>query len=177
MAKFVASTTVQDLIQQGLSPEEIREKALTYKKAGQVLWGWPEYCFMHFYTPGSSTFRGDIAPIATLGQVKVQPSMPKLSTIEEATNRRVEEQLRARDNWERDLCSDCGVDSTAHITYYIRRLPPAQRQAVLARYQYGLTNAQAANRYGISACTVSVYVSSARKSISAMHKERKEWRL
>nr|WP_243260492.1 sigma factor-like helix-turn-helix DNA-binding protein [Flavonifractor plautii] len=103
--------------------------------------------------------------------------MPKLSTIEEATNRRVEEQLRARDNWERDLCSDCGVDSTAHITYYIRRLPPAQRQAVLARYQYGLTNEQAANRYGISACTVSVYVSSARKSISAMHKERKEWRL
>lgn len=88
MAKFVASTSVQDLIQQGLSPEEIREKAIAYRAAGKVLWGWPEYCFLHFYTPGSSTFRSDIAPIATIGPVKVQPSMPKLSTIEEATNRR-----------------------------------------------------------------------------------------
>lgn len=43
MAKFVASTSVQDLIQQGLSPEEIREKALAYRAAGKVLWGWPEY--------------------------------------------------------------------------------------------------------------------------------------
>ena len=31
VAKSVASTSVQDLIQQGLSPEEIREKALDRK--------------------------------------------------------------------------------------------------------------------------------------------------
>ena len=174
MAKFVASTSVQDLIQQGLSPEEIREKALAYRAAGKVLWGWPEYCFLHFYTPGSSTFRSDIAPIATIGPVKVQPSMPKLSTIEEATNRRVEKQLQEIDNWEMALC---GVDSTSRIVNYIRRLTPAQRQAVLARYKYGLTNDQVAARYGISVCTVSGHISAARKSISAMHKERKEWRL
>lgn len=40
MAKFVASTSVQDLIQQWLSPEEIREKAIAYRAAGKVLWGW-----------------------------------------------------------------------------------------------------------------------------------------
>ena len=177
MAKSVASTSVQDLIQQGLSPEEIRDKALAYRAAGKVLWGWPAYCFLHFYTSGSSTFRSDIAPIATIGPVRVQPSMPKLSTIEEATNRRVEEQLREIDNWEMALCGDCGVDDTSRIIYYIRRLTPAQRQAVLARYKYGLTNDQVAARYGISVCTVSGHISAARKSISAMHKERKEWRL
>lgn len=177
MAKSVASTSVQDLIQQGLSPEEIREKALAYRAAGKVLWGWPEYCFLHFYTSGSSTFRSDIAPIATIGPVRVQPSMPKLSTIEEATNRRVEEQLREIDNWEMALCGDCGVDDTSRVIYYIRRLTPAQRQAILARYKYGLTNDQVAARYGISVCTVSGHISAARKSISAMHKERKEWRL
>ena len=103
--------------------------------------------------------------------------MPKLSTIEEATNRRVEKQLQEIDNWEMALCGDCGVDSTSRIVNYIRRLTPAQRQAVLARYKYGLTNDQVAARYGISVCTVSGHISAARKSISAMHKERKEWRL
>lgn len=89
----------------------------------------------------------------------------------------MEEQLREIDNWEMALCGDCGVDDTSRIIYYIRRLTPAQRQAVLARYKYGLTNDQVAARYGISVCTVSGHISAARKSISAMHKERKEWRL
>ena len=172
MATVVASTTVQDLIQQGLSPEEIREKALTYKKSGQVLWGWPEYCFLRFYASGSSTFLSDIAPIVTSG-----PAQAQLPTIEEATTRSVEGQLQEIDNWEMALCDACGVDSTSRIVNYISRLTPAQHRTVLARYKYGLTNDQVAARYGISVGTVSGQISAARKSISTMHKEWKEWRL
>ena len=177
MAKFVASTSVQDLVQQGLSPEEIREKALAYREAGKVLWGWPEYCFLHFYTPGSGTFRSDIAPIVAVGLAKGQSFMPKPPIVKDTTNREVETPLQEVDNWERALCGDCGVDNTSRIVSYIRRLTHAQRQAVLARYRYGLTNDQVATRYGISVCTVSGHISAARKRISAMDKERKEWRL
>ena len=177
MAKVVASTTVQDLIQQGLSPEEIREKALTYKKAGQVLWGWPEYCFLRFYASGSSTFLSDIALIVTSGQAQARHATPKSPTIEEATNRNVEGKLQEIDNWAVALCDACGVDSTSRIVNYISRLTPAQHRVVLARYKYGLTNYQVAAHYGVSVGTVSGQISAARKSISTMHKEWKEWHL
>ena len=173
MAAIIAPTSVRQLLEQGMTAEQIRAKAEEYEANGQILWGWPEYHFWHFYQPGSSTRKAYRRPVdkPVVSDAKKQVESKPVTTQRSTAIRRAKGSMRP---WESELCRICKIDQDAPVANYISQLPPQQRRYVHLRFCEGKSIAEIADIASVAKSSVSPILSKAYTRIRQMyHAERR----